>query len=57
MKTLNITLESGKILTYHGSLTDLMIYRMRIKENEERRERLGMDVDKAIKFETSECEY
>ena len=57
MKTLKITFESGKTLTYHGSLTDLMIYRMRIKENEERRERLGRDVDKAIKFETSECIY
>lgn len=57
MKTLTVTFESGKTLTYHGSLTDIMIKRMRIKENEERRERLGMDVDKAIKFETSECIY
>ena len=57
MKTLTITFESGKQLHYHGSLIELMTYRMRIKENEDRRERLGMEVDRAVKFETTECIY
>lgn len=57
MKTLIITFEDGKTLSYHGSLTDLMIYRMRIKENEERRAKLGMSINKALKFETVNCIY
>lgn len=57
MKTLTVTYESGKEIHYHGSLIELMAYRMRIRENEERRANLGMEVDKAIKFETSECIY
>lgn len=57
MKTLIVTFEDGKTLSYHGSLTDLMIYRMRIKENEERRAKLGMSINKALKFETVNCIY
>ena len=57
MKTLRITFESGKERKFHGTFIELMAYRMRIKENEERRTILGMEVDKAIKFETTECEY
>jgi hypothetical protein len=34
-----------------------MAYRVRIMENEERRARFGQETDKAIKFETVECEY
>lgn len=55
MKTLKVTFESGKTLTYYGTFIELMAYRMRIRENEERRVKLGMKLDKAIKFETVEA--
>lgn len=57
MKTLKVTFESGKELKYHGTFTELMAYKIRIRENEERRTILGMKTDKAVKFETVECEY
>lgn len=57
MKTLIVTFESGKTLKYHGTRFELMQYRARIMENEERRNNLGMVIDKAIKFETVDCEY
>jgi hypothetical protein len=57
MKTLKVTFESGKVLKYTGSFSERMAYRVRIMENEERRARFGQETDKAIKFETVECEY
>jgi len=54
MKQLVVTYEDGKKYTYSGTFTELAIMRMRIKENEERRLKLGMTVNKAIKFETTE---
>ena len=36
---------------------EIVAYKMRIRENEERRERLGMLIDKAINFEVTECIY
>lgn len=55
MKTLVVEFESGKKYHYTGKLMEILAYKMRIKENEERRERLGMNIDKAIKFELTEC--
>ena len=57
MKTMIVTHESGKTLTYHGTAFELLQYKVRIKENEERREKLGQQTDKAVKFETTECIY
>lgn len=57
MKTMKVTFESGKTYLYHGKMLELMAYKMRIKENEERKERMGMETDKAIKFEITECIY
>ena len=54
MKKLVVTYEDGKTYTYHGTFTELLTMRMRIKENEERRLKLGMSVNRAIKFETTE---
>lgn len=57
MKTMIVTFESGKTIKYHGTRFELLQYRVRIAENEERRNILGMSVDKAVKFETVECIY
>lgn len=57
MKTLTVTFESGKERKYNGTVIELMSYRMRIRENEERQSRLGIKIDKAIKFETTDCIY
>lgn len=57
MKTLKVIFESGKEVKYHGALIELIAYKARIKENEERRKRLNMSLDKAIKFEITECIY
>lgn len=47
-----VIFESGKKLTYEKkNKLDLIIMRERIKENEERRAKLGMAIDRAIKFE------
>lgn len=46
-----VTFESGKQYTYEKGLIDLMITKARILENEERRNRLGMEVDKPVNFE------
>lgn len=54
MKTLVVEFESGKKYHYTGKLMEILTYKIRIKENEERRERLGMNIDKAIKFELTE---
>lgn len=57
MKTLVVEFESGKKVTFHGKLMEIIAFKMRIKENEERRARLGMPIDKAIKFNVTECIY
>ena len=58
MKTMIVTHESGKTLTYHGTAFELLQYKVRIIENEERRKRLGQQTDdKAVKFEIKECIY
>lgn len=54
MKQLVVTYEDGKKYTYHGTFTDLLTMRMRIKENEERRLKLGMTVNKAVNFKMTE---
>ena len=46
-----VTKESGKKLTYEKSFMELMTLRVRFQENEERRERLGLEVDKVVKIE------
>lgn len=45
---MTVTKESGKTLTYEKELIDIMILKSRILENEERRERLGMEIDKVV---------
>lgn len=55
MKTLTVSFESGKTLRYSGNFMELIAHEVRIKENEERRKNLGMSVNKAIKFEITEC--
>lgn len=57
MKTLVVEFESGKKVKFHGKLMEIVAYKMRIKENEDRRARLRMPIDKAIKFEVTECIY
>lgn len=57
MKTMTVTFESGKQYRYTGKAIELMTMKMRIKENEERRGRLGMEIDKAVKFEIEESIY
>jgi hypothetical protein len=56
MKKLTITYENGKQHTYRGSLVELTGYKMRAIENTERRQKLGMETNKPIKFEITEDE-
>lgn len=51
MSKMIVNFESGKQYTYEKSLTELIALRMRYKENEERRARLGMKVDKITSIE------
>lgn len=54
MKRMIVTFENGKTLKYVGDFSELMTMRLRFKENEERRARLGMETNKVtnISYET-----
>lgn len=51
MYKMTVNFESGKQYTYENSITELMTLRIRFKENEERRARLGMEIDKVTSIE------
>lgn len=57
MKTMIVTFESGKQRTYHGTDFQLLLMKTRVLDNEERRNRLHMEVDKVVNFKITDCIY
>ena len=55
---LTITMEDGRTYEYEKkSKLELLPFRLRVLENEERAKKLHMPYTKAVKFEITESEY